>query len=120
MSKLTDNLLHGIDYERVKEIRTRNYGYLYEYFREVNQLHVQKIQGAFAYPLLLRNGASIRKQLLKSKIYIPILWPNVLYDVEKESLEYNYAENILPLPVDQRYNLEDMQLIIDVISKYIF
>ena len=120
MSKLTDNLLHGIDYERVKEIRTRNYGYLYEYFREVNQLHVQKIQGAFAYPLLLRNGASIRKQLLKSKIYIPILWPNVLYDVETESLEYNYAENILPLPVDQRYNLEDMQLIIDVISKYIF
>jgi len=119
MSKLTDNLLHGIDYERVKDIRTRNYGYLYECFREINQLHVRKIQGAFAYPLLLSNGAAIRKQLLKNKIYIPTLWPNVLHEVEKESLEYNYAENILPLPVDQRYDLEDMQLIVDVIYEYI-
>lgn len=119
MSKLTDNLLHGIDYNRVKNIRTCNYGYLYEYFREINQLHLRKIQGAFAYPLLLPNGASIRKQLLKSKVYIPTLWPNVLYEVEKDSLEYNYANNILPLPVDQRYDLEDMQMIIDMISEYI-
>ncbi len=119
MSKLTDNLLHGIDYERVKDIRTRNYEYLYEYFREINQLQVRKIQGAFAYPLLLPNGVSIRKQLIKSNIYIPTLWPNVLNEVEKESLEYYYAENILPLPVDQRYDSNDMQLIIDMIDKYI-
>lgn len=119
MSRLTENLLHGIDYKRVKDIRTINYGYLYENFGKINQLRVRKIQGAFAYPLLLSKGAFIRNQLLKRKIYIPILWPNVLHEVEKDSLEYYYAENILPIPVDQRYDLSDMQFLIDTICEYI-
>lgn len=119
MSRLTDNLLHGIDYKSVKDKRTRNYRYLYEYFKKFNQLQVRKIEGAFAYPLLLPNGASIRKKLLDNKIYIPTLWPNVLHTVKKNSLEYYYAENILPVPVDQRYDLGDMQFLIDMISKYI-
>lgn len=119
MSRLTDNLLHGIDYERVKDIRTRNYEYLYESLGKINQLDVRKIGGAFTYPLLLPNGAFIRSQLLGNKIYIPILWPNVLQEVEKDSLEYYYVDNILLVPVDQRYDLDDMQLLINMIFKYI-
>lgn len=119
MSKLTDNLLHGIDYNRIKNIRTSNYEYLYHYFGKYNQLSLRKIEGAFAYPLLLHKGALIRKELLKRKIYIPTLWPNVLLETDSNSLEYYYAENILPIPVDQRYDISDMQMIIDVISNYV-
>lgn len=104
MSKLTDNLLHGIDYEFVKCRRSENYHLYHEQLRKINQLALSKTEGAFAYPLLLENGSEIRRKLQKEKIYIPALWPNVINDMAKESLEYRFANNILPLPCDQRYD----------------
>ena len=57
----------------------------------------------------------LRKKLINSKIYIPTLWPDVLELCEKDSIEYNYAQNILPIPIDQRYNDKDMDYIISKI-----
>ena len=39
MSKLTDNLLHGIDYGFVKQRRTENFEYLHECFKNINKLN---------------------------------------------------------------------------------
>lgn len=116
MSRLTDNLLRGIDYDRVKRIRTENYRYLHSRLKEINRLDVREIDGAFAYPLLLENGAEIRKKLQQEKIYIPTLWPNVVRD---GSLEDNYAMNILPLPCDQRYGREEMDIVANRIFQYL-
>lgn len=113
MSKLTENLLHGIDYSYVKEKRTENFQYLHAALKNVNKLTLTIPEGAFMYPLLIDNGADIRKKLQAQKIYIPTLWPSV-YDVcEENELEYNMAKNILPLPVDQRYGREEMNMIIE-------
>ena len=71
-------------------------------------MKLRKIEGAFAYPLLVENGAEIRKKLQQQRIYIPTLWPNVLREIDNNSLEYKFAENILPLPVDQRYSEDDI------------
>ncbi len=35
----------------------------------------------------------------------------------KESIEYRYSNNILPIPCDQRYCINDMRRIIDIIQK---
>ena len=119
MSRLTCNLLHGIDYPVVKNRRTENYRLYGELLGGVNQLALGDVAGAFAYPLLLENGAQIRKMLQEIKIYIPLLWPNVLEDVPEDSIEYRYAKHILPLPCDQRYGREDILYIADQISKSI-
>lgn len=111
MSRLTKNLLRSIDYEYVKQVRTNNFAYLHEKLREVNKLNVRLIEGAFMYPLLIDDGMKIRKQLQQMKIYIPTLWPNVLEDCEPDTLEYKFAADILPIPVDQRYGVEDMEYI---------
>ncbi len=118
MSRLTENLLHGIDHDKVKEKRTQNYDYLYERLGDMNRLNLKKIEGAFAYPLFIENGSQIRKKLIAQKIYIPTLWPNVLSDMGFESLEYQYANDILPLPCDQRYGFDDMQRICEVLKQY--
>lgn len=109
MSKLTENLLHGIDYEYVGKTRTTNFEYLDKIFKDKNQLQLRTPNGAFMYPLLVSNGAEIRKELQQKKIYIPVLWPNVLNECSEESIEYNFAKNILPLPCDQRYSEEEME-----------
>ena len=67
------------------------------------------------YPLLINNGMRIRKQLQQMKIYIPTLWPNVLDECEPDTLEYKFAADILPIPVDQRYGVEDMEYLVEVI-----
>lgn len=109
MSKLTQNLLHGIDYGYVGKKRTTNFEYLDKIFKDKNQLQLCTPNGAFMYPLLVSNGAEIRKELQQKKIYIPVLWPNVLNECSEESIEYNFAKNILPLPCDQRYSEEEME-----------
>lgn len=119
MSKLTFNLLHGIDYEKIKNIRTENFSYLNRELKDMNRLDLLNPIGAFMYPLLLPNGATIRKKLQEKKIYIPILWPSVLKMCNKNDLEYDYAQNILPLPVDQRYDLEDMKYLFQAIIRCI-
>lgn len=113
MSKLTENLLHGIDYKRVKEKREQNYLYLHHSLGAVNGLTLSDTPGTFMYPLLLKNGEELRKRLQERKIYIPTLWPNVYDWCGEDEVEYHMAKNVLPLPIDQRYREEDMK---DVIS----
>ena len=47
-----------------------------------------------------------------------MLWPNVLEDVAENDLEYSYAQNILPLPCDQRYDEVDMEYLAKKIIWY--
>ena len=107
MSKLTHNLLRGIDYQWIKERREENFRYLHEHLKDKNRLQLNIPEGPFAYPLLIEHGAEIRKALQQQKIYIPTLWPNVLEIAPKGSLEYEYAANLLPLPCDQRFTIDD-------------
>lgn len=119
MSALTKNLLKAIDYERVKNIRTDNFLCLSKYLGNINQLNLNIPDGAFMYPLYLKNGSMLRKQLQKMKIYVPTLWPNVVNESTLGSTEYDYAKNILPLPCDQRYSKEDMYYMANIIKDYI-
>lgn len=116
MSKLTQNILGAIDYKKVKKIRKENYQYLHNHLKNINKLKLNTIEIPFCYPLYLDNVEGIREYLTKNKIYIPTLWPNVLKDNPKESIEYKYAKNILPIPCDQRYNLKDMEYTIENIK----
>lgn len=120
MSKLTHNLLNAIDYKRIQQIRDENYFYLDNKLGDINKLSLNKQNGPFSYPFYIENGIKVRKELAKKKIYIPTLWPNVLEDLNENSLEYEYAANILPLPCDQRYNIKDMNYIINIILKFKF
>lgn len=117
MSRLTENLLHGINYDIVAKRRQENFDFLDAEFRDINELNLKSVYGAFMYPLLIQNGPEIRKALQKEKIYIPTLWPNVLKECLADSLEYHYAADILPIPIDQRYGKEDMKRIAEMVKK---
>lgn len=119
MSKLTENLLRSIEYEKVKVIRDRNYIFLDKAFASINKLSLKTPEGAFMYPLYVDNGMIIRKKLQREKIYIPTLWPDVFDLCDEMELEYDMAKNILPLPCDQRYDLRTMDFLIEEIKKYL-
>lgn len=111
MSNLTHKMLSIIDYDHIKKIRDENYAFLNEQLGSINQLELQCPIGPYAYPFYCENGIEIKKKLSEKKIYVATLWPNVL--MLDGTIEKNYAENILPLPCDQRYCAEDMKRIVE-------
>lgn len=118
MSPLTDNLLHGIDYENARRIREKNYQKLEELLGYQNPLPLRPPKGPFVYPFYLPGGLEIRRKLAQHKIFIPTYWSNVLRDLPQDSLEYDYAANILPLPCDQRYTADDMEAMAAQLENY--
>lgn len=109
MSMLTHNLLRAVDYDMVRKIRNENYASLARVLDETNSLDPVTPDGPYCYPYYCRNGMELKKRLAEKKIYVATLWPNVLKC--DGTLEKDYAENILPLPCDQRYDVNDMQRI---------
>ena len=112
MSRLTDDLLRSYDYERIIRRRTENFSFLHERLGGINRLRLTVPEGAFMYPLYLDDGVRVRKELQQMKIFVPMLWGDVTDCCDRDSLEYDYAMNILPLPVDQRYDRDDMAYIL--------
>lgn len=111
MSALTENILRSLDYEQIKKRRKENYDYLFEEFKGINKLQLNKIDDAYMYPLYINEGSYIRKQLQDIKIYVPIIWPDLFARCSENELEYDMAKNILPLPIDHRYGLDDMEYV---------
>lgn len=119
MSKLTNNLLHGIEYDLVRHKRKENFDYLNTQLRDLNKLKLITPEGPYMYPLYIENGSEIRKRLQVKKIYVPTLWSDVFDVCRKNELEYDMAKNILPIPVDQRYGIDDMVNIVYCIYEII-
>lgn len=114
MSNITHDMLKDIDYEFVKKTRNENYEYLEKRLSSINILKLSHPEGPFCYPLYLKNGVEVKKSLAKKKIYIPTLWPNLK---GAGGIEEDYAMNILPIPCDQRYTIDDMKTIIQYLKK---
>jgi len=119
MSVLTENLLHSIDYDRVRDRRTENYACLHERLGAMNLLSVNEVTGAFAYPLMLENAEKLRAGLIAGKIFVPLLWPNTADPKNSASTAYRLSAKVLPLPCDQRYGPEDMETICRMINELI-
>ncbi len=119
MSKLTHNLLKRLDYSLIQVKREENFAALHKALGKMNHLQINFPEAPFMYPLYLENGMKIKKELINRKIYIPTLWPDVFKIAKIEHRAWDYTENILPLPCDQRYNQEDMEYMAGMIFKII-
>ena len=117
MSALTHNILRSIDYERVEQTRTSNAKRLDAGVGENNLLTVKNMTGAYLYPYFCADGEKLRKKLIERKIFVPVLWQNVLEDCDIDTAEYNFSKNMVPLPCDQRYTENDMDEVIAAVKE---
>lgn len=116
MSGITQNILQAVDYTVVAQRRSENFRFLHSILNQRNRLQIVPPEVPFAYPFYCENGLEIRRKLAEKRIYVPTLWPNVL-DLDTNSLEWDYAANILPLPCDQRYDQQDMDIILSALNE---
>lgn len=119
MSLISENILRVLDYENIKVRRNENWEYVSERLSKYNRLRPVKSEGPFAYPLLIPDGMEVRKKLADKLVYVPTLWPNVIKECAVETVEHEYASNLLPIPIDQRYSLKDMEAMCEIIESEI-
>ena len=114
MSKLTQAVISSIDTEIVRQKRIENFNTLDSFLKRTNKLNFEldKDDVPMSYPYMIDNAAFLRNKLIENKIYIPIYWNNL----EEESVEYNLRNNIIHIPLDQRYKNDDMNRILEVIN----
>ena len=117
MSKLTQRIMRSIDYEAIAKKRRDNYMYLHELLGNTNNLglHLEEDAVPMVYPFLAPSNG-IREKLIAKRIFVARYWPNVLAWTTKDDIEYLFAYQMQPLPVDQRYGKDDMERISELLA----
>jgi len=117
MSKLTQRIMQSIDYEAVAQKRRGNYELLHKALGKENniELPLDKDAVPMVYPFLAPIKG-LREKLIENKIFVARYWPNVLDWCSKEDIEYLLAYQMQPLPIDQRYGIEEMKQINNLVT----
>lgn len=120
MSNLTERLLSGIDYETCRKIRNRNFLFLHEKLSKNNELDIDcdTINGPMIYPFM-GPAINLKEKLIEKKIYVATYWNDLISRVNSNSFEYKLANCLIPLPIDQRYNLDDLKIIVNLIHSHL-
>ena len=117
-SEFSKNILECIDYASVIEKRKANFKVVNDALGKTN-LFSTKVNGVpFAYPFTVKDGNVLRAKLIENKIYVAKYW-NSEHSALFNDIERRLADNTLPLPIDQRYDKEDMLFMINTIKSII-
>ncbi|WP_353132661.1 hypothetical protein [Pseudopedobacter sp.] len=119
MSKLTQRILSGIDYEKCRYIRTQNFKIIHDGLGRYNTLFInmENIDGPMVYPFLI--DKRIKKKLIDKRIYVATYWPNVLKWTSEKMFENYLTEHLVAIPIDHRYDGEDMNRIVNIVKQII-
>lgn len=69
----------------------------------------------FSLPILVENRDAVQKQLAQKGVYAPVLWPANEQARKVCKVSAYVADQMLSLPIDQRYNYDDMEDIAKII-----
>lgn len=115
MSVLAKGILENVDYERVRRVREENFRVFRDRLDSLNRLKIPRFCPAYVYPLLIPGGGELKKRLVEQKIFVPTLWLGEDLLAHGNSFELSMSRDGIFLPVDQRYSVEDMEYMGEVI-----
>lgn len=113
-------ILVHLRYDKIKEKRRKNAGYIRKNLlemgiREIINIDPDKIP--LFIPVFVKERDEVRRKLFEEKIFLPIHWPLNKKYLKKMSTAAHFSENELSIIVDQRYGMEDMKRIIEILKK---
>lgn len=119
MSNLSRKILNSIDYEEVKKVRIDNFKYIHLHLKKYNKikLDIDNIEVPMVYPFLDLNAINLREYLIKNYIYVAQYWPGIIDSLKGEDIEKEFINNLISIPIDQRYSRYDMERIVSLIEK---
>lgn len=124
--------IHRISGTGMEMLRNVN-GDMIRYARQTNMSHLigalkgkvesvpgieKSVEGApFAFPILVDDRDEVQNRLSASGVYAPVLWPIADEARELCLVARQMSDRMLAIPVDQRYDYDDMDEISSIIIK---
>jgi len=121
MSSVSQSIFKNINLDKVAACRKRNAQFLVAKLQELDITPIVPINNncvPLFVPIVINNRDDLRRTLRQNAIYCPVHWP-LRDDMKNMDRGSFMAENELSLVIDQRYSIEDMQCIADVIKNWI-
>jgi hypothetical protein len=120
ISKLSEKIYHAIDHESIIHRRQENFAFLHKHLRRQNKLRIELLDNAvpMVYPLYINEGKALRERLIEHRIYIASYWSHRKIPVTNNMFEHDLINNLVALPIDQRYGKNDMKQILKRIDQY--
>lgn len=123
ISSISAEILSKVDEEDARRRRAENYHTLYQKICGMKRLWAvlpeEEMQAPLYLPVYVKERDSLQRFLSERGIYAPVLWP--VGEENKDFLEgdetYIFG-HMLALPVDQRYGIEEMAHIAEVLALY--
>ena len=111
------------NHETDKSIRLSNYAYLHSHIVSQRVTFVcsnlkDVTTAPLYFPIYVDERAKLQKALAQSHVYAPVLWP---IKTDAVLINENFKDiysTILMIPIDQRYDVDDMRRIVKIINDY--
>lgn len=120
MSAYTRERIKSVHWAEIAQRRRENYDFIEAYIYDIPDiepvgLRLEENTVPLYYPIYVRNNKrhAIRLKMKQYNIMLPVIWP--LPSELQNTLDFQVKEiydGILAIPCDQRYDREDMELII--------
>ena len=117
MSPESKSLFSCCDIESAKKVRRANADFLLDGLKDIGIepiIPVPDDKVPLFIPVWLENRNEVRKKMFSNEIFCPIHWPLEGMKVKKGA---EMAEHELSLIVDQRYNKENVSIILDYLNR---
>jgi len=117
ISNFSEGLLKGVDLEEVSQKRRKNFIYLHDRLGMNNEFkfYLTNRDIPFCYPYLPKKPIE-RRKLYDQNIFVPSFWLDTIARNENGfSWERKISLELLPLPIDHRYDEKDMLRMVQII-----
>lgn len=123
MSAFSQSIQAHLNLTELKEKRQSNYNYLNDNlgeFRTVKTFFgkMEDKEVPLYIPLLCDKREQLQNALRESDIYAPFIWPKDCESLKVCPIADYIYDRVICIPVDQRYDLEDMERVVMVIRKW--
>jgi hypothetical protein len=118
MSNYSETILSSLPYKKIKEQRNENFDFWHKNLGAKNTLKMAvNKDGAMFYPFM-PSKAILHEIFWAEKMFIPKLWADCASRADGFEWEKKLSKEVLPLPIDHRYNSADLKKILKLIFEH--
>lgn len=117
ISPLTELIFKNLDYKKMRDQRIENFRYLHSKLGKLNKLiiNLESVESPLTYPFLFDKQFTF--DLIDNNVYSPTYWKDCLKRIDKNSFEYRLVNNMTHFICDHRYNIEDMDMQLELVKE---
>lgn len=118
MSLISKSIFTSVNLNDIKRKRRENFEYIHNALGPINRMEIPSMDSfecPLVYPYWTDNGDVVKKKLIEQHVFVATYWPSVFEWTEQKELEYELANHVVCLPVDQRYGIVDMKFVVTTV-----